>query len=237
MSEQLGKIEKPEADSFKGKRKLFVVSLVYADDKAPAEYSEIAERYWAQAEQQIDSLEEKLGKISFVYHESLSQAGEDGIIVLEQISPGSSRIIKKRADKGAALLATEEKDLFDEATDWLRFLLVGFVSQKVANLVTENYMTAQQKRYEHISQVINETLKESGPGLLVAREGHRIQFPSDVEVFLVAPPALDELRRWQREHQEKDEEEGCNCGCGQEQEGDCECGQDHDCECGHKAEE
>jgi len=36
-------------------------------------------------------------------------------------------------------------------------------------------------------------------GLLFIREGHLAQFPKDIEVFSVAPPALDEIHRWQRE--------------------------------------
>jgi len=27
-------------------------------------------------------------------------------------------------------------------------------------------------------------------------ERHQVQFPSDIEVFYVSPPALDEYRRW-----------------------------------------
>jgi hypothetical protein len=43
-----------------------------------------------------------------------------------------------------------------------------------------------------------ETLKAGESGLLFMREGHSVQFPQDIEVFTVAPPALDEIRRWQR---------------------------------------
>ena len=42
------------------------------------------------------------------------------------------------------------------------------------------------------------------------REGHQLQFPSDIEVFYVAPPALDEIKRWSRSqnvvHQPQDVE-------------------------------
>ena len=34
-------------------------------------------------------------------------------------------------------------------------------------------------------------------------EGRPVQFPNDVEVFLVAPPTLDDIRRWLRDRQEK----------------------------------
>jgi hypothetical protein len=31
------------------------------------------------------------------------------------------------------------------------------------------------------------------------REGHQVQFPSDIQVFYVAPPSLDEIKRWLKE--------------------------------------
>ena len=33
-------------------------------------------------------------------------------------------------------------------------------------------------------------------GLLIINERHQAQFPPGIEVFYVAPPALDQFRRW-----------------------------------------
>ena len=55
---------------------------------------------------------------------------------------------------------------------------------------------SNQNRYAHIAQRIDETLGEDETGLLLITERHQVQFPSDIEVFYVAPPALDEFRRW-----------------------------------------
>jgi hypothetical protein len=38
---------------------------------------------------------------------------------------------------------------------------------------------------------------------LVMREGLQIQFPSDIQVFYIAPPALDEIKRWLREKESR----------------------------------
>jgi hypothetical protein len=46
---------------------------------------------------------------------------------------------------------------------------------------------------------ISETLKEDEAGLLFIREEHSVQFPGDVEVFSIFPPALDEIHRWYRD--------------------------------------
>jgi hypothetical protein len=34
-------------------------------------------------------------------------------------------------------------------------------------------------------------------------EGHKVQFPSDIQVFYVSPPALDDLKRWMRDYEAK----------------------------------
>ena len=60
----------------------------------------------------------------------------------------------------------------------------------------EGYQKATKGRFEHIGARIDETLKEDEVGALFIREDHRVQFPSDVQVFYVAPPALDALKRW-----------------------------------------
>ncbi|MFA5451739.1 MAG: hypothetical protein WC231_07095, partial [Dehalococcoidales bacterium] len=44
-------------------------------------------------------------------------------------------------------------------------------------------------------------------GLLIVTENHRIQFPPDIEVFYVAPPALDEYKRWLRRQEESPKKE------------------------------
>jgi hypothetical protein len=42
--------------------------------------------------------------------------------------------------------------------------------------------------------------------LLFIREGHMVQFARDIEVFSVAPPALDEIHRWLRETSSREAE-------------------------------
>jgi hypothetical protein len=43
--------------------------------------------------------------------------------------------------------------------------------------------------------------------LLFIREGHLVQFPPDIDVFSVAPPALDEIHRWARDRAAKREKD------------------------------
>ena len=214
MGEQLGKIEKPEAEQFHGKRKLLLVTLVFPEQDAPLEYVAKLNRYWEQISQHIANLEAKIGTVRHVYHESLFEAAQAGLATLEKLNPDSYLFVKSKCEGGAVLETTEDKEVLAETMDWERFILTGFISQKVASQVTEYYFQAVKKRYEYIKQAIDQSLKASEVGLLLVREGHQLQFPKDIEVFLVAPPALDEIRRWQRNqaaasqkapHKEKEE--------------------------------
>ena len=199
MSEQLGKIEKPEAEQFKQKRKLYLIPLIFCNDQAPPEYSEKYKLYWAQVSQHLVNLEEKIGKVNHVYHESISLGDDEGLKVMEKLNPSSYAVAKEKCQNGAVLEATEDHEMAAESADWERFILIGFFSQRVADLATELYVEATHKRYEHIARQIDTTLKPDEVGLLFIREGHLVQFPPDIEVFSVSPPALDDIHRWQRE--------------------------------------
>jgi len=199
MSQELGKINKPEAASFKQGRKLLLVPLIYSYKDSPSDYTEKYELYWKQAVGHIANLEAKIGTVSRVYHESISLGGDDGLKIIEGLNPKSCQIAKQKCRDGATLEVIEDKELAEETIDWERCLFIGLLSDKVARKVSESYIEASRKRYEHISKRIDETLKANEIGVLFIREGHLVQFPEDVEVFSVSPPALDEIHRWLRE--------------------------------------
>ena len=199
MSQELGKIEKPPAEEFKKGRKLYFVPLIYCEKEPPAEYLEKFNNYWDQVENQVSSLELKLGRIDRIFHELISAGGEDGAKVIKDLNDRSYQIVENRLGKGTQLEATEEAELLTEFMDWSRCLLLGLQNQQVFTTVYEYYTEANKKRNEHIAKKIDETLKEDEVGILFMREGHQVQFPSDIKVFYVVPPALDEIKRWLRD--------------------------------------
>ena len=199
MPEQLGKIERPEAERFKQGKKLYLVPLVYSGEEALDEYKEKCSRYWQQVTEQLTNLASKIGMVNRVYHESIFQSGEDGMKTTERLNPSSYQIAKTQCDNGAIFETIEERELFEEVMDWQRCLMLGFISDKVASKVSEFYVEAAKKRNEFMAKKISETLKDDEAGLLFIREGHSVQFPSDMEVFSIFPPALDEIHRWYRD--------------------------------------
>ena len=207
MAEELGKIEKPEVEHFKGERKLYVVSLLFAGKDSPPEYLEKFERYWQDIGNHIARQEAKIGRVNRVYHESIVLGGEEGLEVMEKLNPSGCRIAREKCQNGAIFEATELAELADECMDWERCLLMGFLSRKAAETVAQFYNEASRKRYEHIARRIDETLEASEVAILFIREGHMVQFPGDIEVFSVAPPVLDEIRRWLRDRSSKDKKD------------------------------
>lgn len=207
MAEQLGKIEKPEAERFTTKRKLYLVPLLFLGKDAPPEYEEMFDHYWQQVKEHISNLESSLGGIRYIYHESLTSSEEEELKLIEKLNPQCYQIVTEKVQNGAKVEATEDRELTEECLDWERCLIMGFISRKVANMVSEFYTEASRKRYEYIARRIDESLEDNGVGLLFIQEGHRVQFPSDIEVFSVAPPVLDEIHRWQRNRSLPDQNE------------------------------
>jgi len=74
-------------------------------------------------------------------------------------------------------------------------------NQKVLSTIYQSYIEAGRKRNESIAKRLDETLKPDETGILFMREGHQVQFPTDIQVFYVVPPALDEVKRWLRDHE------------------------------------
>ncbi len=203
MPEELGKIEKPSVASFKAGRKLFFVPLVFSNKDLPLEFVLKYNAYWEQVESQIANLESRLGPAKHIYHELIPDGGEAGLKALEDLNVSSISLIRSRIEKGSIFEALENNDILMELMDWSRCLAMGLQSQKVYSAVYNNYSETNQKRNEYAANKINETLKENESGIVVMGEGHHVQFPSDIQVFYIAPPALDELKRWLRDYEAK----------------------------------
>ena len=199
MSEELGKIEKPSVEDFKKGRRLFFVPLIFGGKESPTEYLEKLKKYWKQVEEQLDELELKLGQASRIYHELVPSTGKEGVKAIKALNNNSFQIIESRLEKGAKLEAAEDNELLTEFMDWSRCLSIGLQNQKVLAKVYESYTETGKKRNEFIARHIDETLKTEESGILFMREGHQLQFPAEIEVFYVAPPALDEINRWLRD--------------------------------------
>ena len=196
MAQELGRIQRPLAESFKGKRKLLLVPTIYGPPVDEEEAVKILDKYWVQVQSHVASMEISLGQIKHVYHQALTEGGPEGLQLLEKVDPKSHGFVKERCEAGATLEPTEDGHLLAKALDLQRCLTIPLTSEKVVRQLHDWFSESTRQRYEYIASQIDQTLGEDESGLLLIHERHGVQFPQDMEVFHVAPPPLDEYRRW-----------------------------------------
>ena len=196
MTQPLSQFEKTPADAYDGARKIFLVPNYVLPPGIPEEGVAHLERYWSEVRDAIANLERTLGKITHIYHEMLYVEGDEAVAMLESLNPQGSAFIQALRSGSAVLEAAEDREVVEEHIDWQRILSIGLMSQKISMMAIEGFNTTLQQRFEKIGERIGETLQEGESAALFIREDHRVQFPSDIQVFYVAPPALDALKRW-----------------------------------------
>lgn len=205
MSEEVGKIERPSIEEFRAGRKLYFIPLIFTPKRSQAALLERVNRYWDQVEAHVANLETKLGNVNKVYHELVPVGGKDGVKAVKELNKGSYRIVTARLKKGSDIQPMEDAEILAEFMDWGRCLAIGLQSQNVIVRAYEFYSEAQRRRNDYIAKQIDETLRDGEIGLVLMMEGHQVQFPSDIQVFYVAPPGLDEVKRWLREREAETE--------------------------------
>ena len=201
MAEELGKIEKPDAENFRLGRKLLFVPLLYAGEGFPDDYVKITATYWEQVLKQVTDITSRLGSVKHVFHELISDAGDTGAEGIKQLNPGGQAVIDAALAQGAKVAAFEDANNLTEFMDWSRCLYIGLQNPDVQKKVLDAYTAAAEQRKKHLAEVIDTTLRQDEMALLVMRENHQVSFPSDIQIFYVAPPALDEMKRWMRDQE------------------------------------
>ena len=196
MTSPLSQIPRPQASRFDDKKKLFLVPNYVFPPDVPQEGQELLSRYWSEVRDSIANLERSLGAVSHVYHELIYLGGDNGLAQIEMMNPSAGSFIRAMCQSSAQLYALEDAELVHEHTDWQRIITIGPASQKVMTVDIEGYQSTLETRYANIAQKISEDLTQGQSAALFIREDHRVQFPTDVQVFFVAPRALDDLKRW-----------------------------------------
>ncbi|MBE0426790.1 MAG: hypothetical protein IBX72_09100 [Nitrospirae bacterium] len=196
---EIGKIKKPEAEDYADKRKLYCVANIYTIEEAPDDFKQLVNRYWDEVVQQIDKLE-AAGKTKKIFCEIIYQPADEALDILSKINERISQIIKKKLEEGGTLFPLEKEEIIGPYTDWSNCLRIVY-TEEVFKKIIEFYTEISNKRLQHILEVIDLNLSESEAGLLIMKDEDRakLQFPGDIEVFLITPPSYDDIIRWFRE--------------------------------------
>lgn len=204
MSQKLGEITKPKVTDYTEKRKLFCLPLI-PDIKGmemPDNLKKSFEQFWNQAKPQIEDLE-RTAKISYIFFESITQESKQGLEQIKNINKQSHKLIKEKIKEGAKLVTIENHETFNEFLDWSICLSMIGRSPKVFNKVLEFYNNAAKQRLEEIAKKIDKTLGNKESALLIMTDENRMQLqsnlPSDIQVFLIHPPAFNDIKKMLRD--------------------------------------
>ena len=111
-------------------------------------------------------------------------------------SSASYEMVKGKIQSGSSLVSVEDPELLMENLDLRRLLMMPLSSHKVASRIQDWFSENSKARNEGIANRIKDSIQSNEVGILLISDGHQVQFPADLEVFYVAPPALDEFRQW-----------------------------------------
>ena len=199
MSEELGKISKPQADNVQLKRKLYLVQNIQNYFPDNSEFEVLLNEYWESISEQLDNLEKTAGSINKIYVEGIYQDYEIASKLLEENNKWCLNTISPRIKSGAEFGKIEDEGNYKDLIDWTRIAQMGFVSENVKEITEKNYTEIINSRSKIIQDEIDKLQNGEAALFLISSGSHK--FPEDIEIFNVIPPSLDKMNRWITENQ------------------------------------
>jgi hypothetical protein len=199
MSEELGKISKPQADNVQLKRKLYLVQNIQNYFPDNSEFEVLLNEYWESISEQLDNLEKTAGSINKIYVEGIYQDYETASKLLDENNKWCLNTISPRIKSGAEFGKIEDEVNYKELIDWTRIAQMGFVSENVKEIAEKNYTEIINSRSNIIQNEIDKLQNGEAALFLISSGSHK--FPEDIEIFNVIPPSLDKMNRWITENQ------------------------------------
>lgn len=215
---ELGKIEKPEAQNFTAKRKLYVVPTLPFEELALQFKLDNAklERFWGEVREKIDYFVSTYGNISTLYLEEVNEDEKIGMEIFEKFGKESNhyKLIKSLMDSGAVIKGIEKSEylrrsklLFEEYSKSflpeIKELHEGFYGKNIDFEGWRSYLVKKiQETQDEMSKLASKIIKElpeNANSILIITDGRPIEFPESMDVFQIRPPAFDEIARNIRE--------------------------------------
>ena len=214
MSEEIGKISKPQADNVQLKRKLYLVQNIQNYFPENKDFENLLLEYWNSISDQLDNLEKTAGTINYIYIEGMYQEYDAASKLLNENNKWCLNTIDSRIKSGSNYKKIEDENNYKELIDWTRIAQLGFVSENAKEVTEKNYTNIITERSKIIHDELN-GLNEGEAALFIISSGSH-KFPDDMEIFNVIPPSLDKMNRWITENQnnlqQKNEKEVQNEG-------------------------
>ena len=195
MSDEIGKINKPDSKEILGKRKAFVCVLLQAPPEASKDLHELIQKYWDAVDNNISNLEEKTGVVKRIFIEGIPGKGEDVSVSLKEASLGAWNMLQERVNAGAEFEEFENLEILQKVIDWSKCLNSGLSNRSVAEKIAEELKKESESRLEFINNSIDKNLKE-GESCIIFSGNQETNLPDDIEKFIISPPELDMVAQW-----------------------------------------
>ena len=199
MSEELGKISKPQAEGVQLKKKLYLVQNIQNYFPGNKDFESLLKEYWDSISDQLDNLEKTAGNINFIYIEGMYQEYDVASKLLSDNNKWCLSTIESRVKSGSNYKKIEDENNYKQLIDWTRIAQLGFVSENAKEVTEENYKKIITERSTIVHDELNK-IKEGEAALFIISSGSH-KFPEDMEIFNVIPPSLDKMNRWITENQ------------------------------------
>ena len=200
-----GKINKSIVDKYKNMKKIYFVRNIYLPTNATDQYKVIFDRYWKEVEEYIDQIE-IAGSVTKIFCESLYMSGEDARKIIKSMNVALEQIVQKKINAGAELLPLEDKEVFGSYVDWNNCMMV-IRTARVYDKVKEELKAVVKERFKYIKTVLEKNIGKAEAAMLIMRGEDRdlIDLPDDIELFVISPPAYDDLMKFMRDRDEGNE--------------------------------
>ena len=211
---ELGKIEKPDAMSFKEKRKLYVVpSLPFEELAYEFKIDDTkVESFWSEVREKIDHFVSMYGSVGILYIEGMDENKNVGIEFFEKLEKESShyKLLKALVDSGAKIRGIDNEEhirrsrlLFEEYSKTFlqetKEIHQGFYGKDIdfdkwREYLVKKIQETQEEMNRLVSKLIQE-MPEDNTGVLIITEGRPVEYPQNMDVFMIRPPSFDEIAR------------------------------------------
>lgn len=194
---EIGKIERPQAEKFFEKKKLYCVNHIFFSGK-DEELKKMLDKYWTEIDEHLRRLE-VAGKIRKIFIEGLTSPSEETISSIKEINENLYNLLRKRIDEGGTVIPIEEESTFSAFVD-LRNCLYIVRTKEVYERLYSYYREVAEKRFSSLKKAIMDSLEEGESALLIMDENVRsyLDLPEEIELFLVVPPSYDEILKYLR---------------------------------------
>ena len=211
---ELGKIDKPDAEKFSEKRKLYVVPILPFEEMSSQFNLENAkiERFWGEVREKIEHFLSVYGNIGTLYIEGIGDDKEHDIKLFEKYGTESNhyKLLKNLVENDAKIRGIDKESLhgklrliYEEYSKSflpeIKEIHEGFYGKEIdfdgwRKFLTDRIQEIQGEMTKFTSDILKE-MPENTNGVLIITEGRVIEYPDDVDIFQIRPPAFDEIVR------------------------------------------